>query len=735
MSKGLYDIPSWATIETRTLAKLAGVERLFEPQYMALQAGVEKGENLVVAAPTGSGKTFIALVAIVNSLARAGGRAFYLVPLKSVAYEKYTSFSILERMGLKLKISVGDFREGPPEAPVVIATYEKFDSLLRVSPSLARDVSVLIVDEIHSVSDPKRGPILESIVSRMLASAGEAQIVGLSATVPNAGEIAEWIGGKIVESSWRPVPLREYVFKEYKLYSPTGDLREVPRVYGLYDLDLAAEAIEDGGQALVFTYSRRRAVTLAKRAAKRLGRRLSSREARGYSAEASRAEGAPRSVAEELASLIAAGVAYHHAGLPPSLRRTVEEAFRAGAVKVVYSTPTLAAGVNLPARRVVIDSYYRYEAGFREPIRVAEYKQMAGRAGRPGLDEFGEAIIVAERLDRPEDLISGYIRAPPERVESRLAGLRGLRHFILGIVAPEGEVSIGSIEKVSGLTLYSLQRGLPRETIARAIEDLSLWGLVEVKGRRIAATSLGREVAAVYLDPESVPVFREEARHLSFDNEFDILYLISTMPDMVRLPATRREEERLLEAILDASPRMLSSVDWLGPEEMAAVKTAVVLKLWIDEASEDTIYGEWGVHTGDLLNMVSTAEWIASGLSRIAPYLGLNSKVSNTLSVIARRIKHGVKPELLQLVEIPGVGRVRARILFEAGYRSIEDLATARAEDLIRLPLIGPSTARQILEFLGRADEAREAQAREMLARKGLLSYLEGDAVAGEEGE
>lgn len=124
MPTGLYDIPSWATNETRSLAKLSGVEKLFEPQYMALETGVERGENLVVAAPTGSGKTFIALVAIVNGLARRGGRAFYLVPLKSVAYEKYSSFSILARMGFRVKISVGDFREGPPEAPVTIATYE-----------------------------------------------------------------------------------------------------------------------------------------------------------------------------------------------------------------------------------------------------------------------------------------------------------------------------------------------------------------------------------------------------------------------------------------------------------------------------------------------------------------------------------------------------------------------------------------------------------------------------------
>ena len=732
--EGSFDIPPYVTDATKRLLGLLGIRRLFEPQYLALSRGVERGVNLVVASPTGSGKTLISLIAIANRLLSVGGKAYYLVPLKSVAQEKYSDFRVLESMGLRVKISVGDFREGHPDAEVIIATYEKLDSLLRSQPSIVREASVVVVDEIHNVSEPKRGPALESIITRLL-HAGETQIIGLSATVPNVDEIAGWIGGEAVVSSWRPVPLREYVFKGYKLYSKTGSVREVKREVGLFDLDLAIETLQDGGQVLVFTSSRRRAVSMARRASKRLGKYLASAKASEWAAKARSSEGAPRLVAEELAAMMQSGVAYHHAGLPPSLRRIVEDAYRQGALSIVYSTPTLAAGVNLPARRVIIDSYYRFERGVREPIRIAEYKQMAGRAGRPGLDDYGEAVLIAEPGDSPQDLVSSYLLGLPEPVESRLGGLRGLRHFILGAVSARMARSKRGIARLAAKTLYHKQRGVYRELLEKAISDLARWGLIEVEGDRVSPTPLGRELAIVYLDPETIPILKSYAKSIRQDNEFDLLFLIALMPDMIRFPASRREESRLMDEILSASPTLLSSIEWLSDEDMSAVKTAAVLKLWIEEASEDLIYGEWGVHSGDLLAAVDTAEWIASAIARISPHIGLSGDFQMSLETLASRIRYGVKTELLQLVRIPGVGRVRARILFDNGFRSLEDLSAATPQQLMRLHLIGPSVARQILEYLGRIDEALSLAHKESIERRGLLAFLDSDTVAGEEAD
>jgi len=179
---------------------------------------------------------------------------------------------------------------------------------------------------------------------------------------------------------------------------------------------------------------------------------------------------------------------------------------------------------------------------------------------------------------------------------------------------------------------------------------------------------------------------------------------------MIRLPATRREEGRLMEELLSASPKLLSSLEWLDEEDMSSIKTAVVLKLWIEESSEDHIYGEWGVHSGDLLAAVDTAEWIASALARISSHIGMPGDYARALETLASRIRYGVKSEL-------------------------EDLRAASPEDLVRLPLIGPSTARQIMEFLGRSDDARGLAQKEAIERRGLLAFLDNDAVASEEAD
>ncbi len=239
----------------------------------------------------------------------------------------------------------------------------------------------------------------------------------------------------------------------------------------------------------------------------------------------------------------------------------------------------------------------------------------------------------------------------------------------------------------------------------------------------------------MYLDPETIPILKSYAKSIRQDNEFDLLFLIALMPDMIRFPASRREESRLMDEILSASPTLLSSIEWLSDEDMSAVKTAAVLKLWIEEASEDLIYGEWGVHSGDLLAAVDTAEWIASAIARISPHIGLSEDFQMSLETLASRIRYGVKTELLQLVRIPGVGRVRARILFDNGFRSLEDLSAATPQQLMRLHLIGPSVARQILEYLGRIDEALSLAHKESIERRGLLAFLDSDTVAGEEAD
>ncbi len=710
------------TARTRRLMEKLGYRTLYPPQEEAVKAGVEKGRSLLVASPTASGKTFIALAAIVNNL--DGGKAFYTAPLRSIAQEKYRDFKVLEELGYKVKVSVGDYTEGAPRADVVITTYEKLDSILRNEPGLHREIQVLVVDEIHYIGDPSRGPGLESLLARIL-SLGAPQIVALSATVPNAVEIAKWLGAKPIISNWRPVPLREGVYRDGTIYYADGTARHIEQATGIHPLDLAIDASRGGGQTIVFTQSRRRAAQLALKSAKH-GDKLGYREdlAREAARLVKQGEG-PASLREELAKIISHGVAYHHAGLSSRQRQIVEQAFRESGIGLIYATPTLAAGVNLPARRVVVEDYYRFEEGWRRPISVSEYKQLAGRAGRPGLDPYGEAVIIARGRDSVEELIEDYIRSPPEPVESRLGGLRGLRHSILGTIA-SGVHSLRRVVEIHANTLYARTVGLRKlgSLTSRAIQDLVEWGLAVLEGEDLKPTLLGLESARSYLDPESVKVARDLLPRVKAAGDMGLLYLVASVPDMTRLPVSRREEDLIMDRLLEEAPSLLDAIPWLGPGEMRSIKTMLLLYDWINEVGDDAIASRYSAGPGDVAAIVDTAVWLAGSLAKVAEILG-HPWAAERLRLLEKRIRHGVKEELLQLVAVPGIGRARARRLYNHGYTSIQDLIVADPRDLVRIPGIGPGIVARILEFLGRREEAERYIKMESMKGRGLQALMD----------
>jgi helicase len=239
----------------------------------------------------------------------------------------------------------------------------------------------------------------------------------------------------------------------------------------------------------------------------------------------------------------------------------------------------------------------------------------------------------------------------------------------------------------------------------RAVKDLVSWGLLEGAGGGYRATLLGYEVSKNYVDPESVPRARVYLSKLRELDELELLTLASMMPDMTTLPVTRREEDGLIDRILDLKPKLVDVIDWFNPREVRGVKVALILYDWVEEAPEDDIARRYNVGPGDVAVLVDNASWIASSLSRILPHLGAPEWVSERLRVLEGRIEHGVKQELLPLVAIPRIGRVRARRLYQAGYRTLHDLMLADPEKLLRIQGIGPSIVKTIMEFLGRSWE------------------------------
>ena len=686
-----------------------GVDVLFPPQVEAVGAGVLGGESLVLAVPTAGGKTLVAELCMVKSVL-GGGRAVYLVPLRALAVEKFEEFRRWERLGLRVGLSIGDFDSAGSELggfDILVCTNERMDSLLRHRADWIGGVSVVVADEVHLIDSVDRGPTLEVVLARLRRVNPGAQIIALSATISNADEIAGWLGARLVVSDWRPVVLREGVFCNGVIRFGDGGVREVPLVDSDLSICLAVGTVRGGGQALIFDSTRRSAVSVARRLSGVLSDLLGGEE-RGRLRDLARellGSGEVTEVSKQLAACIRGGVAFHHAGLSYAQRRIVEEGFRGNLIKVVCATPTLAAGVNLPARRVIVRSYRRFDSnfGFRM-IPVLEYKQMAGRAGRPKFDAVGEAVLIAKSESEARTLMERYVNGCPEVVESKLARESFLRTQVLATIASGYASDSGGVLEFFGGTFYAYQFGSDfiEATLGDVLRFLFSEGMVESRGDVLVATPFGRRVSELYIDPMSAVKIRDGLR-VEVERRTDIgyLHLICSTPDMPRLYLGKRDyrelgafaDEHMFEFRVDVPG------EWGDPSEfewfLSEVKMAYLLERWVNEASEDEIISQFGVGSGDILRFVETADWLLYAAYEIAKLLGLKGELPY-IGRLRRRIRYGVREELLELVGLAGVGRIRARRLYNAGLRSLRDVASVRVEELARIPSIGRELAKKI---------------------------------------
>jgi helicase len=625
-----------------------------------------------------------------------GRKCLYTAPLRALAMEKYEEFRKWEKIGVKIGISIGDYEsrdEWLGEKDIIVTTSEKADSLLRNRARWLKEIGCLLVDEIHLLDSAKRGAVLEVLITKLRKANPKLRILALSATIPNAREIAEWLNAELVVGEWRPVPLHEGIFLNgrLELYKDGVLVEEKKLGAGNAIAALTLDCLKENGKVLIFDSTRRNAENTAQKLSL-LTHRFIESNIKIAKAVLEENEG---EISQKLADCIKLGIAFHHAGLLNSQRRIVEDAFRKGKIKVVVATPTLAAGVNLPARRVIIKSYHRFEGYASQPIKVLEYKQMAGRAGRPKLDEKGEAILIARSKAEKEKIFDRYILGKPERITSKLGAESHLRFHSLSLIAEGYTKSLDELEDFFSQTFFFHQNEVStRYELERVVEKLETWEMV-VSDDTIAATELGKLVSKLYIDPLSGFIFYDVLRKNGL-TEIATLHLICKAPDMERLHI-RKADEWIAEAVafkgeLDYYPSYSVDYEWW----LAELKTALCLYDWINEVDEDVICEKYGIAPGDLRRVLETAEWLAHSLARIASFATHPQK--GYFANIESRIRYGVKDELVKLVELKGIGRVRARKLYNAGIKSKEDLIRHRKE----LPaLIGKKVAENVLTQLG----------------------------------
>jgi helicase len=441
-------------------------------------------------------------------------------------------------------------------------------------------------------------------------------------------------------------------------------------------------------------------------------------------------------ISESLAQLVQCGTAFHHAGLGGAHRKLVEDAFREGKIKVLTATPTLAFGVNLPARMVVVQDYRRYEPGYGYyPITVLEYKQMAGRAGRPRYDKTGEAILIAKTDDERDYLMESYVLAEPERIWSKLAVERILRGHVLATVAADFAHTEQGIYDFFGKTFYAYQYDPKaiRGVIARILKFLYEEKMIEVSGNDVLATKFGRRVSELYIDPISAVIMRDAMLNRApLLTDISFLHMIAHMPDMFpKLRPYSSEIDELALFVDEHRDEFMVQVpdEWEDRIDyetfLGEAKLAMVMDAWIKEVTEDGIIEKFMVQPGDLYRLLSTARWLLHASHEIGSLFGYKDLLKN-LAELMDRIEKGVKPELLPLVRLEGIGRVRARILFNSGLRTVEALKTAPIEKLTNLPLIGPKLAKKIKEQVGgfvKSEEWKKLKKKKALEQQAITEY------------
>jgi len=504
-------------------------------------AALERGHGVLVCAPTGAGKTVVGEFAVHLALA-AGGKCFYTTPLKALSNQKHTDLTARygrDRIGLL----TGDVSLNG-DAPVVVMTTEVLRNMLYADSTALQGLSHVVMDEVHFLADRMRGPVWEEVILHL---PDEVRLVSLSATVSNAEEFGGWIqtvrgDTTVVVDEHRPVPLWQHVLVGKRLYDlfdyrgseapahPGGNreprvnpdlLRHIshrreadrmsdwqprrqtgrggpgrtggrPRFYRPPARPDVIATLDSEGllPAITFVFSRA-GCDAAVHQCLRSPLQLTTQEERAQIAEVidhrcgdlADADLAVLGYYEWREGLLR-GLAAHHAGMLPAFRHTVEELFTAGLVKAVFATETLALGINMPARTVVLERLVKFNGEQHVPLTPGEYTQLTGRAGRRGIDVEGHAVVLWQPTEETTE-------------PSAVAGLASTRTFPLrSSFAPSYNMTINLVHRMGPEQAHQLLE----QSFAQYQADRSVVGLVRgiERGNRMRD-----EIAAELGGPEA----------------------------------------------------------------------------------------------------------------------------------------------------------------------------------------------------------------------------------------
>ncbi|MBU0535611.1 MAG: hypothetical protein KKE20_01495 [Nanoarchaeota archaeon] len=508
-------------------------------------------------------------------------------------------------------------------------------------------------------------------------------------------------------------------------------------------IDLVLDTLDKKKQALVFVNTKRGAEKGAEDIAAKVNikEEVFKAELEKISYEILTSLSKPTKQCEREARCIKKGIAFHHAGLTQKQKTLIEDSFREKKIKVIVCTPTLAFGLNLPAFRAIIRDLKRYGRRGLDWIPVLEYHQMAGRCGRPGSDKWGEAICVAQTESEKEQITKMYVEGESEEIYSKLAVEPVLRTYVLSLIASGFAGSQKELEDFFSKTFWAHQyKDMDKlgSIINRMVDLLVDFGFVEgpkkrlsefvsaseiEKNEKLNATIIGKRVAELYIDPLTAHNMIMSLKRASekIVNEFSFLHLVASCSEIRPLLKVRVKEYEEIEAkIVEYESNLIvlepSNYDPEYESFQNAFKTALFFEEWIDEKDEEELLERYNIRPGEIRIKLELAKWLLYAAEELAR-MTKKTKMVREIMKTKLRLRYGVKEELLPLLKLEGIGRVRARKMFRNG---IKDAGEIKKADLMKLvQILGKATAISVKKQVGEDIDKRIVPERR---RKGQIS-------------